>query len=652
MPICPQCSATIHAGADDQCPACGYSLRRADALFGDGQVEFTRVVDAAGALTHQERQELLHFLENLERDIPPVALCIYITDDGQAEEFRTHAHWILNHARIHHPSFGRREKHKAIEDAELSLRFARDKDADAAEGAPAVPVPLPHEPAPVSWLTRIQNYLRDALHPHLPAPVRQEWMLILVLDVQLERACFSWGYQLDPYVNPDSINRCIVGAKFQFRERAMVAGLRRVMKAAVREIASGSRRVSAQLRRTGRALSALVLSASAFSLLCPCPLSAAPTTSPVAALPDDDGAEEPPVEGSAAAASPAPGTPPAPADGASTAGTPSAVATPSPDAPAAPPAPEPGAPATYAAPPRWSAEDHRHLMEGELTAAYSLLLPSAEVPRADRRFRTPASMSARESDKKLPARYADLYKSPSPAGLCDPQGLLTTEERRDVEHVLRECNAQGRFRIYAALYRAGQQLPPELAVHQLTQAVAQPLEYAALLLFPLGDSEFLDLGYQDVAPSDDDRHAWLRRVRAAAAPAGGGIESLLFAIHEVNAILVPLSAHFRPTAPGEAEKLPLIHVELRPDTGEKKVPVKDKIKAFFLDESNHPLLYSAGAALLFLAAVILVFFFRRRSGSLLDSVADVRLSSPYGAGVSRFVRYLEGKESPKESRIF
>ena len=122
MPICPKCSATIHAGAEDQCPACGYDISQADEIFGYGQVEFTRVVDAAGSLTHQERIELMRTLERLERRIRPVALCIYITDVGQVQELRTHAHWILNHARIHHPSFGKRELHKAIEDAELRER--------------------------------------------------------------------------------------------------------------------------------------------------------------------------------------------------------------------------------------------------------------------------------------------------------------------------------------------------------------------------------------------------------------------------------------------------------------------------------------------------------------------------------------------------
>ncbi len=636
MPICPQCSATIHAGADDQCPACGYSLRRADAVFGDGQVEFTRVVDAAGALTHQERQELLHFLENLERDAPPIALCIYITDDGQADEFRTHAHWILNHARIHHPSFGRREKHKAIEDAELRVRQPGE--------APVLQVP---PPAPVGWLTRLGNYLRDALHPHLPPPVKQEWMLILVLDVQLERACFSWGYQLDPYINPDSINRCIVGAKLQFRERAMVSGLRRVMRAALTEITSGSRRVNARLRRSGLLRSAAAFLGLSLALAsAPCYAAAekapeAPAAVAPPALPDDDVAEEvlPSV--------PSPEVQPAPSPAGGDAAAVSAEPAPPPSAPA----PEPGAPATYSAPPRWHEEDYRHLMAGELPEAYGLLLPQLPDSRpASPRFRSLSS--AHESDSKVLGRYSDGYKRVSRAGLADPQGLLTVEERRDVEHVLRELNANGRFRIYVALLRSGQQLPPELSVQMFTNAISQPCEYSVLLLFPLGDSLALDLGYQEVNPSDEQRYAWLQQVRSAAAPEGHGVESLLLAVREVHSILSPLSAAFRPVSPETAGTAPHIPVEYRPDSGEKEVPAKEKIAAFFQNEAIRPALYALLTLVFLLLAAVILFLLRRRSGQLLESVADVRLSSPYGAGVSRYVRYLEGKESPKESRIF
>lgn len=163
MPICPSCSATIHTGAEDRCPACGYNLARANEIFQEGEVEFTRVLDGAGALTHRERIELLHALEDMERNIPPVALGIYITDHGKVQHLRTHAHWILNHARIHHPSFGKREQRKAIEDAEL-LERKPGEQRHYADVSPGLLERL--------W-TSVKTYVRDAMHP-LPPPVRQE----------------------------------------------------------------------------------------------------------------------------------------------------------------------------------------------------------------------------------------------------------------------------------------------------------------------------------------------------------------------------------------------------------------------------------------------------------------------------------------------
>ncbi len=626
MPICPRCSATIHAGADDQCPACGYSLKRADAVFGDGLVGFRRVEDAAGVLTHQERQELLHFLEDLERNIPPAALCIYITDYGQAAGLRPHAHWILNHAQIHHPSFGRREKQMAIEDAELDIRIKGKGDALPREEAADAPQPgwLPRS------LGRARAFLRDALHPHLPPPVRQDWMLILVLDVQLEMACFSWGYQLDPYIDPNSINRSIVKAKLQFRERAMVAGLRRVMKGAVKEIAIGSHKVNARLRRLAAARVPHVLTAAlGASLLLAAPQShAVPAAAPApAALADDDVAEEVPAE----AATPRPA-----------------------DAPSAPPPPpeRPGTAASYGQAARWSDADQRHLLAGEMPDAFNMLLPPAGTKRADAPFRPARS---KEDNRKVQSQYRSAYKKPSAAGLSDPQGLLGTEGRRDVEHVLRELNAQGRYRLYVAVLRAGQEVPQELAVQTLVSFVAEPCEYAALLLFPLGDAEKLDLGYQQIKPEDARRHAWLAEVRRVAADKGGdGLDALLAAIRQVDAQLRPMKESFTPVSPELTGKLPKVEIKFREghEEEEEEIPLRKKVEAYVKDPANYPLMGGIAGGILGAGALLALFLLRRRSGRLMESTPDVRLSSPYGAGVSRYVRYLEGKESPKEKSLY
>lgn len=595
MPICPQCSATIHAGAEDQCPACGYNITQADEIFGEGQVEFTRIVDAAGALTHQERLELMHTLEQLERRIRPAALCIYITDVGQVQKLRTHAHWILNHARIHHPSFGKRELHKAIEDAALlERRPGEQRPQETHQG----------------WLSRawqaVRDYVMDALHP-LPPPVKHEWMLILVMDVQLEMACFSWGYKLDPYIDPDRINTCIKCARLQFRERAMVNGLKRVMRAATSRIASSARRVNRRLRRTQK-LGGLLLAA--LGLL--------------ASLPAE--AQETP--------------PPSPADM-----------------------------------PHWRAEDYRHLMAGELVTGYVSLFPAKPTPeeikaeeerqkqlrREQRELRrqqarqniprTRPPEQPEESDTRIPGRYFELYTRPSrQAHLNDPQGLLTTVEREDVDHVLRNLNANASFRIYVSVFKGGQDIPSELAVDMLVTATAQPCEYAVLMRYPTGNPAAIELGYQEIKPSDAQRHEWLQKVRAAAAD--GSAEGLMEALRCISAIITPLAGDFTPIAVTTGGKAPLIGIDFKDNQKEKKRTIRDRIEELLQDQALiKSILYPLGV-LISLGLLWLLLEWLRSSSRLETSESDIRLSSPYGAGVSRYVRYLEGTEAEKEKRIF
>ncbi len=609
MPICPKCSATIHRGAEDACPACGYDISQADELYGDGQVEFTRVVDAAGALTHQERSELMRTLEQLERRIRPVALCVYITDVGQAQELRTHAHWILNHARIHHPSFGKREQHKAIEDAELLERRPGERRQQQEE---------PRQ----SWFSQawqgLKNYVMDALHP-LPPPVRHEWMLLLVMDVQLEMACFSWGYKLDPYIDPDRINTCIKCARLQFRERAMVTGLKKVMRAAARRISSNARSVNRRLRRTQKAAAlaagvALMLGAGA-------------------------PAQEPP----------APQTPPAAA------------------APAAPPA--------TAGMPHWRSEDYRHLMSGELLTGYTSLFPPKPTPeeikaeqerqkelrRQQRELRKQQARTLprqtrplekpEESDSKVLGRYCEIYtRPPHNSELNDPQGLLTTAERDDASHVLRMLNANAKFRIYVSVFKGGQSIPSELSVDMLVTATAQPCEYAVIMRFPTGRPEAIELGFQEIAPSEEQRLDWLQKVRQAAGD--GSAEGLMNALRCLSGLITPLSGDFVPVTAATGGKAPLIDIEFRKEEKVKKKKIKDYVQEFIDDPVKVGVVVYPVGTLLVLGLLWWFFNWLRSSSKLVESEADIRLSSPYGAGVSRYVRYLEGTEAGKEKRLF
>lgn len=601
VPICPRCNTPIHTGAESQCPACGYSLLRANAVFGDHGVSFSRVLDRAGALTHSERQDLTRALADMERNLPPIALCIYITNDGRAQYLRSHAHWMLNHAQIYHPSFGRREKVQAIEDAELTELAPGEK---AGDGAPA---------RPVSWWQRLRTGVRDVLHPY-PPPVRPEWMLILVLDVQLELACFTWGYMLDPYVNPDSINSCIIGARLQFRERDMLSGLKRVMKAAVSRIAAQSHAVNRRLKRGGMPL--LLGLGLAGALLA----GNAHAQGQLPVFADEEVA----VAEDDAQPSPAP-VPPA--------------AAPS-SAPAAA-----GRAAASAAAPRWTEEDYRHLLSGELNAGYKMLqVQGSATPPAEKQPVRNGRSRSQESDTKVPKHYYPGYSVADATGLIDPQRLLSGVERADVEYTLRELNARSPYHLYIGVYRQGQDLPMELAVGALVRSVARPGEYAAMLLYGMGDTPELDLGYHEMKLSDEDRHAWLERVLRAARHRGG-VEGLMAAAAELHSCLEPVAAELPPLLQQSAVHVPLIPLEMRPDVEVKEPSFRDNMREMLKHPVVHTIAMVVGGVLGAAGLLLLFVWLRRRSGKLLQTRPDYRLASPCGAGVSRAVSYLEGKLS-------
>lgn len=554
------------------------------------------MLDEAGALKHHERLELLRALEDMERYIAPIALCIYITDDGRAQDMRAHAHWVLNHASIHHPSFGRREKSRAIEDA----AFAELQPGERASAAPA---------APTGWWQRMRGMLRDAMHPY-PPPVRQEWMLILVMDVQLEQACFAWGYMLDPYINPDSINSCIIGARLQFRERDTVGGLRRVMRLAVSRIAAQSHGVNWRLRRAAKLMPLVVGAAVALH-----PGSVvAQADSPWG---EDDAAEEVVDEVPASAAvKPAPQTSSA------------------------------GAPASLVEPPRWGAEDYRHLLSGELSGAYRMLQSPGGASRPESGAPRGARGRATESDTKIAKHYYPAYNVADSSSIIDPQKLLSSVEWADVGHALSTLNAHSPYHLYVGIYRRGQEVPLELAVGALVRAVAKPGEYAAMILYGIGDTPELDLGYHEIRLSDEDRHAWLEQVRQAASNLGG-VEGLVAAAHELHACLAPVAAELPPLAQQSVVHVPLIPLEMRDDPVADEVTLRDEIQAALNNPAMRPVLWTLGGIAAFIGLVGGFFWWHRRSGHLLQSSPDIRLASPYGAGVSRTVRYLEGKENTK-----
>ncbi|MBQ9829103.1 MAG: hypothetical protein IJO38_02060, partial [Akkermansia sp.] len=268
---------------------------------------------------------------------------------------------------------------------------------------------------------------------------------------------------------------------------------------------------------------------------------------------------------------------------------------------------------------------------------------------APRPRRTPRNKDTEESDTKVPSRYWPLYTKMAASGLCDPQQLYSTDERNDVERTLREVNTHSNFRIYATIFKASQEIPQNLGANTLVTAVAQPCEYAVLILYKTGDVPELELSYLEIKPTDEQRHEWLQSVREVAAAQGGGVDGLLAAIRSIHGCIAPISTGFRPITPETAAQAPLIHIELNKEQAEDKDAKKKRKEELFIKYG-----IPGGIVLLLIVALLAGKWMlrRMRAGRLYAQEPDFRLASPFGAGVSRLVRYLEGTEASKEKRLF
>ena len=56
-----------------------------------------------------------------------------------------------------------------------------------------------------------------------------------------DTACFMWGYELDPYVEPDLINKSIMKARIPLRESMLLQAAGSIMKNAVQLVARKAR---------------------------------------------------------------------------------------------------------------------------------------------------------------------------------------------------------------------------------------------------------------------------------------------------------------------------------------------------------------------------------------------------------------------------
>ena len=616
MPICPKCFSTIHHSAA-ACPGCGYSLAVAEQKFTAEKVRFSRVHDVAGALCNKDRAELVRYMEALERRLPPVVPCVYITDCGEKKSFSTLAHWILNHAEIDDNSFGLRQRPKLL--SEVSVRMGTPGEAREEEQETGNAVQR--------MARRVKAAFLDWRHP-IPPPADQRWFLMLVLDVQLNAACFSWGYMLDPYVEPMRINSAILKGMLQFRERSMLSALKRVMEEAVTQIAVRSHAVNRDLaKRHGGVLPGLLLSSALLTLPALSPVLAAPAApvQPPAASSDDAIAEA---------------VPEATED--------DAVAEEVPDAPTAPqpPAPEPRRNDDNL--PRWTPTDYSMLMDGRLADSFAALFPeqpaqpSAKKQEPRRPKSTRRNASAEQSD--LLRLYNDHFRRrvPTSSDLCDPTGLLSAPEADDVDYLLRNTNASSSFRIYVVLVQGEESIPSELSAPALTHALVQSYEHGVVIRYTPGAPDSIDLGYCNIPGDEAQREARRNAVRLAATNAGDRVEGILAAVRSIHAQLLPMSEQFITPKDRAGAPPPIIDIPMRPEQKPEKKSISQKIEALMaIPGVSHAL--TAGAVLLTaLALAYLLYRNHRHSGKLRETKPDLRLGSPYGAGVSRCVSYMTG----------
>ena len=73
---CPCCLTTI-ADGESACGACGFSLARIDADFGDDELSLEVVTDAADCLRAGERAELLREVAEFQAQFPQLFFAVY-----------------------------------------------------------------------------------------------------------------------------------------------------------------------------------------------------------------------------------------------------------------------------------------------------------------------------------------------------------------------------------------------------------------------------------------------------------------------------------------------------------------------------------------------------------------------------------------------
>ncbi len=608
---------------------CGYSLSLANQVYGEGFFDLARVTDPAGALKQEEIYKLADFLEQLEQRIAPVALTVYITDQGQANAFTQHAHWILNHGKVNHASFGKRSINKAIEEStsrilkvDIGGQEEQDQSAAQYEGSRDIFSKL---------FSSIKEYFRKpAVH------VESQWMLMLVVDVQLRAACFTWGYKLDPYMDHKLLEEAIKDKRLKFRESSLLPSIKAVLKKTVSSLASHAIDVNAKLKKTQQPKHI-------------------PTVIPEPSIrkPRDFSQLIRNAEMSEQGMKNTMASPEKARAASSKKNTQrkrkffmihalalGLLAHSADTTPTAPPLIGSAASEKYA--PSWTEDDAAQLADKGQAELYKQSLPTGAKPPTS----APSAVQAQED---LQAHEIIALTRHSHKLLLDPRGLLTKQERNELTDRLERLQAETPYTIYLCIFHAEQQMTSDLDPENLLGFIGKSGEFSLMLQYRVGKAQSLSLGYHSQIKLGENTIADIdSQLQHCILNQSGHTATLLAALTVLQDELEEPSRYWDSDMMYGSELLPKIDIPW-----EDKSAIEKRKKFSFKDFILNTELGAEGwvtlSFIICTAVYLLGRIWRRRRVQLYDTEVDFRLSSPIGAAVSRPIRYMEGKTIPKSS---
>ncbi len=235
--------------------------------------------------------------------------------------------------------------------------------------------------------------------------------------------------------------------------------------------------------------------------------------------------------------------------------------------------------------------------------------------------------------------------------LRDPQLLLTTMERELLEARLQQFNELRHYRVYVNVFAPMQAQEAEQLPHdRLFSTLCSPGEYAILIQYHVGQQPAMQLDFQHIALSPEERAQLLSQLREAALPYAHDLNALREVLLLLGQRLDPLSDQWESGEQAQLTQLAEADIKL-PEVAKPAVRQSqlEKVESIMAEVRITPMVW---LAISFVSCILLYLvgrWLRRLRVTLKDTKPDYRLSSPYGAAVSQQIYYMQGKEAQRES---